>query len=145
MATLEEISASINSAYHTYMAELVLAGADWEKKPAGAGSGEDAWSARQVAEHICGSGGFFAAGVARAIGAKAAPPAPSVLTNVAEAVAAMPSAHAKLTAVLAQLKSEQLEIEMEFGPLGKTNVEKVFGIVSYHYKDHASQLKTLRG
>jgi len=145
LASIQEIGASIDSAYHTYMAELVLAGADWEKKPEAGGVGEDAWCARQVAEHICGSGGFFASGIAKAAGLPAARSAPSVLANAADAVAAMPDAHAKLSAVLAQLKPEQLAIEMEFGPLGKTNVEKVFGVVSYHYNDHANQLKTLRG
>ena len=145
MTTLQEIGASIDSAYHTYMAELVLAGADWEKNPEAGGAGEDAWCARQVAEHICGSGGFFASGIAKAAGLDAARSAPLVLATAMEAVAAMPGAHAKLGAVLAQLTPEHLAIEMEFGALGKTNVEKVFGVVSYHYRDHANQLKTLRG
>ena len=144
MPTVQEITNNINSAYHTYMAELTLAGAAWETKPAG-GSGEDAWSARQVAEHICGAGGFFAGGIAKAIGAPAAPPAPAVLANVAEAVAAMPASHAKLQEVLTHVKAEQLSTEMEFGPLGKTNLEAVLGVVSYHYNDHANQLKALRG
>jgi hypothetical protein len=145
MATVQEITNNINSAYHTYMAQLVLAGEGWETKPTAGGSGEDAWCARQVAEHICGSGGFFAAGIAKAIGAQAAPPAASVLANVDEAVAAMPGAHSKLTNVMREVKADQLSMEVEFGPLGKTSLEAVLGVVAYHYNDHASQLKTLRG
>lgn len=145
MPTVQEITNTINSAYHTYMAQLVLAGEGWETKPAAGGAGEDAWCARQVAEHICGSGGFFASSIAKAIGAQAGPPAPAVLANVAEAVAGMPASHAKLQDVLTHVKADQLPMEMEFGPLGKTNLEAVLGVVSYHYNDHANQLKTLRG
>ena len=144
MASVQEITNNINSAYHTYMAELVLAGDGWEKKPAAGGSGEDAWCARQVAEHICGSCGFFASGIVKQLGGQAAPSAPVKLATADEAMAAMPGAHAKLTGVLKDIKPDQLSAAMEFGPLGKTNLENVLGVLAYHYKDHAGQLKALR-
>ena len=77
MASIQEITNTINSAYHTYMAELVLAGSSWETQPAAGGAGEDAWCAKQVAEHVCGAAGFFAGGLVKAIGGQPAGGAPA--------------------------------------------------------------------
>src|SRR5688572_16516664 len=65
--TADDIRAEIGSAFDGYIAELQQAGPHWEQKPA-VGEGEDAWCARQVAEHIAGASLFFGAGVAQAIG-----------------------------------------------------------------------------
>jgi hypothetical protein len=139
------LSADIAKAYDVYMAELKQAGPTWDRKPAGAKEGEAAWCAREVAEHIAGAAGFFASGIARAINATAAAPQRHSLADANAAVAAMPGIQAALLEVVSQVPDGQLSPELEFGPLGKTSLGGVLGILAHHYGDHANQLKTLRG
>jgi hypothetical protein len=142
--TVASVTADITSSFDTYIAELKQAQAVWEAKPA-AGEGETARSARQVAEHIAGAGSFFAAGIAGAVGVQ--PPAMQQfqLASASEAVTATEGSHGSLMAVVAQIKDTQLAQEIDHPRLGKQTVAGLLGIVSYHLKDHANQLKTLRG
>jgi hypothetical protein len=137
--------ANISSAFATYIGELKQAGPVWEAKPASATEGEDAWCARQVAEHIAGSGLFFGAGIAGLIGV----PAPALdrasLDSAAAAVSKTEDTHGQLVAVIDQVKDAQLGIEVDHPALGKQTVGSLMGIVAYHLNDHAQQLKTLRG
>jgi len=141
---VESLRADVNGAFATYSGELKQAGPHWERKPAGEHFGEDAWNSRQVAEHIAGASGFFGSRIGRAIGAVAATPAGNALESCAAAVAATEVAHAGLMDVLNQAKDDQLATAMNFPPLGDTTVAQVIGVVAYHYRDHANQLKTLR-
>ena len=144
-ATTESLKADIAAAYDTYMLELNQAGPHWERKPAGSAGGEDAWCARQVAEHLVGAAAFFGSGIANAVGVAGPTPSRVTLADGAAAVAAMPPAHDGLMAVIGQVSDAQLSNEMELGPLGKTTVGGVMGVVAYHLNDQANQLKTLRG
>ena len=144
-ATADGLRADIATAYGEYTAELKLAGPNWETKPAAGKEGEAAWSARQVAEHLAGASGFFGGGIAKAIGVQAGPPSQPSFADVAAALAATPGAHAGLMSVVDKVQDSQLGAEMEFGPLGKTTLGNVVGVVAYHLRDHANQLKTLRG
>ncbi len=136
--------ADLESAHATYMAELKQAGAVWEAKPA-AGEGEEAWCARQVAEHIGGANLYFAAGIANALGSEAPALARLELASADVAVAKTTETHAALAGVVATLKDDQLGLEFEHPRFGKQTVGGILGIVTYHYNDHANQLKTLRG
>lgn len=146
MADLKSLQADIAKGYDVYLAELKQhTTAGWETKPAGGAEGEAAWCARQVAEHLTGSAGFFAMGIGRAIGVKAAAMPQYSFAHPEQAVAALPAAHANLMAIVGQVPEANLAKELEFGPLGKTTIGGVIGIVAYHLNDHANQLKTLRG
>lgn len=145
MASAAEIQASISQAFDTYIAELVQAGPVWEKKPAGSADGEAAWCAREVAEHIASSGPFFGAGIAAAIGVAGPTPARISLEDVDTAVAETRRTHGLLMDVVAQVRDEQVDQEIEHPRLGKNTVGGFLGIVTYHLTDHAQQLKTLRG
>jgi hypothetical protein len=140
-----EIQASISQAFDTYMAELVHAGAVWEKKPDGSADGEAAWCAREVAEHIASSGPFFGAGIAAAIGVPGPTPGRVSLENVEAALAETRRGHGLLMEVVAQVKDQHVDQEVEHPRLGKNTVGGFLGIVAYHLNDHAQQLKTLRG
>ncbi|MGE3076218.1 MAG: DinB family protein [Dehalococcoidia bacterium] len=145
MATAEEAKAAIEAGFTTYIAELEKAGPVWEKKPTTSGEGEDAWCARQVAEHIGGSGLFFGSGIATAMGITGPTPSRMSFPDAATALAETRRTHGELMAVVSQVKDEQLAAETELRGLGKQTVGGMLGIVSYHLNDHANQLKTLRG
>jgi hypothetical protein len=136
--TAPGLKADVAKAYEEYAAELKLAGPHWEVKPASEKEGEEAWCARQVAEHIAGASGFFGAGIAKAAGIEAPRGGQFQFADT-------PGAQANLMTVVDQLQDSHLGVEMEFGPLGKTTLGQVVGVVSYHLRDHAKQLKSLRG
>ena len=143
-ATISSVKANVIAAFESYIAELKQAAPHWERKPAAGGEGEDAWSARQVAEHIAGSGPFFAAGIAQAIGVPGPTPAPVSLPDPRDAVVATEGGHAALMGVVDQVKDEQLSMPIDHPRLGKQTLGGVIGIVAYHLNDHAGQLKALR-
>ena len=69
MATPDELRAEIADARATLRAALQAASQDtWEQQPAGGGDGEDAWSARQAAEHVIGAEIHFTNLVCKACG-----------------------------------------------------------------------------
>ena len=136
--------ANIGAAFDTYIAELKQAGPAWDKKPAGGSDGEEAWCAREVAEHIAGSGLFFGAGIAGLIGAQAPALERISLSSAEAAVAKTSETHGQLVTVLDQVKDEQLSKEIDHPQLGKQTVGSLMGIVTWHLNDHAQQLKTLR-
>ncbi|MBA4180400.1 MAG: hypothetical protein C0506_07420 [Anaerolinea sp.] len=143
--TAASVRAEIQAAHQAYMAELKQAGAVWDVKPPAGGEGEEAWSARQVAEHIAGANLFFGAGIAQAIGAAAPAMARMELASAADAVARTTETHAALATVVADVKDSQLGMDIDHPRLGKQTLGGILGIVAYHYQDHANQLKALRG
>ena len=66
--TVESAKASISKAFESYIAELKQSGPHWGRKPTAGGEGEEAWCARQVAEHIASAGPYFGAVIAKAVG-----------------------------------------------------------------------------
>lgn len=144
MPTVAEARSSIDAGFATYIAELAQAGDCWEKKPAGSPEGESAWCARQVAEHIAGAGPFFGQGIAKAIGAAGPTPERFAFADADSAVTETRRSHGLLMDVVGQLNDDQLSMEIDHPQLGKQTLGGILGIVSYHFNDHANQLKTLR-
>jgi len=136
---------AIAQAYQGYVAELKLAGPHWERKPAAGGEGEEAWCARQVAEHVAGAATFFGAGIAGGMGVEGPARMQSEFASVAAAIPGTEKAHAALMGVVNQMSDEQLAIELDAPRLGKRSLGEFLGIIAYHLTDHAGQLKTLRG
>ena len=143
--TPDGLRADIATAFGEYMTQLIQAGPSWEKSPAAPADGDAGWSARQVAEHIGGAGGFFGGFIAKLIGATGPTASQPTDADAATAAAAAPAAHLSLMGVVDQVTPAQLGMETEFGPLGKTTLGNVIGVVAYHYRDHANQLTALRG
>lgn len=145
MTTASEIKESIDKNFASYVAELEQSGDVWESKPEGGSEGEAAWCAREVAEHIAGSGPFFGAGIAQAIGVDGPTPARMAFPTHAEAVSETKRTHGLLMDVVAKVTDEHMGQEVDHPRLGKQTIGSVLGIVSHHLTDHAGQLKTLRG
>lgn len=137
------VRTNIENALQDYLAELKLAGPHWERKPA-AGDGEEAWNARQVAEHIAGAATFFGAGIAVALGVAGPERRQMQFASAEEALAGTEAAHEGLLGVVGGLSDEQVAAEIEAPRFGKTSVANLLGIVTGHLGDHAGQLRKLR-
>lgn len=144
MASPADLNANIQNALNGYLDELKLAAPHWERAPAASGEGEEAWNARQVAEHIAGAATFFGAGIASALGVPGPERRQPQFADVADAVAGTGSAHQALMAVVDGLSEEQIATEFEAPRFGKTSVTNLIGNVAFHLNDHAGQLKKLR-
>lgn len=142
--TAASVVAAIEAAQAGYMSELKQAGSVWETKPA-AGDGEEAWCARQVAEHIGGASLFFGARIAEAIGAPGPVPRRLEFASAAEAATGTAEVHAEFATVLARVTDDQLAMDVDLPRIGKQTVGGILTIIAHHYKDHANQIKTLRG
>ncbi len=138
-----ELKANIENALAGYIAELRLAAPHWERSPA-AGEGEEAWNARQVAEHIAGAATFFGAGIATALGVPGPERKQPQFATVEDAVAGTEASHQALLGVVAGLSNEQVAAEIEAPRFGKTTVTNILGIIAHHLGDHLGQLKKLR-
>ena len=139
----DDIRSEIGDAFDVYVAELEQAGPHWDRKPA-SGEGEDAWCAKQVAEHIAGASLFFGAGIAQAIGIDAPALERIELADVNAAAAKTRANQQTFMSVVAQVKDEQLPMEIDHPRLGKQTLGGILGIVTHHHRDHANQLKSLR-
>jgi len=143
-ATVESVRAEVSAAFESYMTELKQSAPNWDTRPEGATEGEAAWSPRQVAEHIAGSGLYFAAGIAKAIGIEGAEMQRFQLESADVAVSKTTESHASLMGVVDQIEDAQLSTRIEKTPIGDTTVGGLVALVAHHLKDHAGQLKTLR-
>jgi len=138
------VRANIQTALEGYLVELRLAGPHWERKPVGSPDGEAAWSARQVAEHIAGAATFFGAGIAGALNVPGPARRQPEFNSVDEAVAGARAAHEALFGVVDALSDEQIDIQFEAPPFGKTSAANMLAVVENHLGDHTGQLKALR-
>lgn len=142
--TVSSLGSELASACQEYLAELQQVGAEtWERKPA-AGEGEEAWSARQVAEHVQGACGFFGNAIGKAAGIDGPGRTYSELLTPAAAVEGLPPAIAALQAVIANLDEAKLAIAAD-APWGKSTVGGIVRGAGSHFRDHANQIRTLRG
>jgi hypothetical protein len=134
----------IDAAWDAYIGELRQHGDGWERRPAASADGEGAWNARQVAEHIAGASGYFGSQIAAAIEAEPLQMQRFTFETAGEAAEATPGAHAALMGVVAKVEDSHLDTQIEFPPLGTQTVAQIVGVIAYHLRDHANQLKTLR-
>lgn len=141
---LEQLRTDIIASFEAYIAELEQAGPHWERKPAEGGEGEDAWNARQVAEHLAGSTLFFGAGLAQGIGSDGPTPKRFEFPDPAEAVGQMNSAQNELMAVVGRLQPADLDKVHDFGRMGTFALGRLVGLCDVHLQDHANQLRKLR-
>ncbi len=144
MATLSEITAALDAAFAGYFAELALAGPHWETKPS-AGDGEEGWCARQVAEHVAGSGIFFGSSIAQMAGIAGPAPEQVQLPDFALAEAETHRAQGVLMGVIGSVPEASLSIAIDHPRLGKQTVGSIMQLVATHTNDHAAQLRALRG
>ena len=142
--TLAERQQTLETNHQLFLAELQQADAVWQVKPS-SGEGEAAWSAQEVGQHCAGSALFFGKVIAEAAGLAPLTPEKMAFANASEAVAGSQRTYASLAAVVSKLSDTQLTMEVPTPMFGTQTLGWLLGTVAYHYKDHAQQLKTLRG
>ena len=144
MPTPDEIRAELAAARNELAAALSAAPADtWERKPE-SGEGEDAWSAREAAQHVVGAELYYANSVCEACGYDG-PESPFEggleLASPADAGAALTQAAAAADSKIQYVSASDLEKQHErMGPL-----PDVFESWSGHLRDHAAQILAAGG
>ena len=139
MATPKELRAAIVEGRADFQAALHEAHDAWDRTPQG-GEGEDAWSPRQVAEHVLNAELFFASNIAQACGAPALErQSPDVATPAAAAASATRFA-ATCDDILRHVTQDDLAKTRELR-IGTLSVEQMLDLLASHARDHAQQIR----
>lgn len=144
MPTPDEIRADLGAARDALAAALSAAPADtWERKPE-SGEGEDAWSAREAAQHVIGAELYYTNAVCEACGYDG-PDSPFAggleLASPAAAGDALAQAIAAADSKIQYVTAGDLERSHErMGPL-----PDVFESWTGHLRDHAAQITAAGG
>ena len=144
MATRDGLRAELDSARRELEAAIQAAVANWERQPEH-GEGEEAWSARQAAEHAVRAEVYYATTASKALGhdAPANPfaDAPPDFPDVDAALAAYGLAVEAADSALVQVGPDDLAIEHDrFG-----NVEGILTSHLEHVRNHANQIAGAAG
>jgi hypothetical protein len=140
MASPKELRAAIVENRAQLQAALHGAAARWETKPP-AGEAEEAWTPRQVVEHMIGSEWYFTNQIAQACGAPALErPAVDVSTPAAAAATAT-RVGATCDSILRHVSEADLAKSRDMGRLGTQTVEWMLNTMESHARDHLQQLK----
>ena len=111
----------------------------WEVKPA-SGEGEDAWSPKEVAQHIVGADWFFTNNIAQACGAPATErPQIDVSTPQAAAQSLRQIGEAD-DKILSKVTEGDLSKTFETR-LGTMTVQQMLEMMTSHARDHINQLR----
>ena len=144
MPTPDEIRADLTAARDELAAALSAAPADtWERKPE-SGEGEDAWSAREAAQHVVGAELYYTNAVCEACGYDG-PESPFAggleFASPTDAGAALSQAIAAADSKIQHVSEGDLGKSHErMGPL-----PDVFESWTGHLRDHAAQITAAGG
>ena len=144
MATRDGLRSELDSARRELEAAIQAAVANWERQPEH-GEGEEAWSARQAAEHVVRAEVYYATTASKALGhdAPANPfaDAPPDFPDIDAALAAYGLAVEAADSALVQVGPDDLAIEHDrFG-----NVEGILTSHLEHVRNHANQIAGAAG
>ena len=139
MPTPDEVRADVAAARDELAAALSAApAATWERAPA-SGEGEDAWSAREAAQHVIGAEMYFASAVCEACGydgPESPFPGGLELASPEAASATLDQAAAAADSKMRHVTAGDLERSHErMGPL-----PAIFESWSGHLREHAAQI-----
>ena len=140
MPTPDEIRADLGAARSDLAAALrTSAAASWERKPEG-GEGEDAWSAREAAQHVIGAEIYYATAVCDACG-YAGPDSPfDGRLELESPEAAQMALEQAIEAANAKIKYvTETDLAKEHERMG--SVLDVFASWTGHVRDHATQIE----
>lgn len=143
MATPKALRQAIVEARAELAAAIVEAAGAWEKKPAGS-EGEDAWSPKQIAQHVIGSELFFASGVSQACGAPALEMQRPSVDSPAEAAASLVRFGAIADNIHRHVSEGDLP-KTHTLRIGEMSVEGMLALIASHTRDHANQIRAVAG
>ena len=134
--TPDEVRAELAAARKEFAEALSGAGEYWERKPA-SGEGEEAWSPRQVAEHLMPSDVAYASAVCVACGYPGLDRLEASYASAADAAAGMEQAAALADGRLKYVSEKDLEMKNQRG----YSVEQIILASASHFRDHAAQIR----
>lgn len=141
MATPDELRAQLVESRTAFRAALEAVTDGWEKAPE-SGEGEEAWSARQVAQHAIGAEYFFATAICEACGYPGVErPANMEFATPAEAITAFDAAVEATNKKLKYLT--ETDLPKEHARMGSS--ENMMNINIGHMRDHAQQIRMAAG
>ncbi len=139
MPTPDELRSDLAAAREEFKSALSLVGPGWEKT--GEGTGEDAWSARQTAEHAIPVEAFFTTTICTTCGYPGVDEVKGSYASPAEAATHMDEVAEMCNKKLKYVSAEDLEKKHErFGTAGE-----LLAMNAHHLRDHAAQMRTAAG
>ena len=142
MASADELRKNFTVAGGALRTTLQSADRNWERKPNNDAEGEEAWSAREAAEHVVSSVVYFASTACQSSGyPKLESPFPSrelSFPTAATAIEALDKAVAVATPAIGQITEQDLTASHE--RMG--TVENVLTILVTHLRDHTTQIQS---
>ena len=112
----------------------------WEVKPA-AGEGEDAWCAKEVAQHVIGADWYFTNLIAQACGAPPMDRPQIDGTTPAQALESLQQIGAANDAILRHVSEGDLSKSFETQRFGVQTVQQMLQTMAGHARDHANQIR----
>jgi uncharacterized damage-inducible protein DinB len=140
MATPDELRAALEEARKEFRTALPEVDGAWEQQPA-SGEGEEAWSPRQVAQHVVAAEAYFTTAVCTACGY---PGVDQVNPDYANATAAL-SAFDEVVEMCNKKLKYVTETDLEKTHERWGNVEQIMQINAGHLRDHAAQMRAAAG
>ncbi len=140
MASPQELVQAVREARSEAEAAIGECNEKWESKPA-AGEGEDAWSPKEVAQHIIGAEWFFTNMIGQACGAQAMERPQIDVSTPHSAVASLRQVGGTDDRVLRHVTEGDLTKTYETRNLGTRSVEEMLTIIVSHGRDHVNQLR----
>jgi hypothetical protein len=139
MPTPDELRAAIAEGRSELKAAISAAAGAWETSPGGAG--EDAWSARQAAEHVIPTEGFFTTAVCKACGYPGLERITGSYPTAADALKHLDDVIEITNKKLKYVTETDLEKRDErFG-----SAADLMAMSASHLKDHAVQIRAAAG
>ena len=140
MATPDELRTAIAEGRAVFRAAIAAAAANWERSLPPSGS-EEAWSARQAAEHTIQAEVWFTSELCTACGYPGLDPIEPSYPSAAEAAKAFGEVSAKCDGRLKYVTEKDLA--MPHGELG--TVAEIMRYDAQHLLGHAAQMRTAAG
>ncbi|GAB4331216.1 MAG: hypothetical protein Kow0010_16450 [Dehalococcoidia bacterium] len=140
MATPEELRAALAAARDELKAAIAAAAGNWEAQPP-EGEGEDAWSPRQVAEHVIAAEAYFTTAICEACGY---PGVDRVAANYPAADDAL-AGHAAVIEMCDKKLRHVTEKDLEMKHERWGTVAGLLALSAHHLREHAAQLRRAAG
>ena len=140
MATPDELRTAIGDGRQALKDAISAAASGWERTAAG--ENEDAWNARQTAEHVIPSEAFFTSAVCSACGYPGVDEVKGDYATAAAALAHLETVVEMCNKKLKYVSETDIEIRNEEW---KTNVAGMLEFNAAHLNDHAAQIRAAAG
>jgi hypothetical protein len=141
MPTPDELRAELAAARRDFADALRgIEGTAWERRPE-SGEGEDAWSAREAAEHCIAADVAYASAVCLACGYPGLERFEAMFATPGDALAGLEQASALADGRLKYVTDKDLEMQNQRG----ITVAQIMTHGATHFRDHAAQIRTAAG